>query len=98
MSAAADKARRVLTGASYAITALEIIGELAGDILGKGTHANEYVDVLQAIQTAVSTFMKGLDGEVTPAAIADALAKLRAEISSNDAAANAAVDAKFSPK
>ncbi len=95
MSTTADKAKQVLTGASYAISVLEAIGALSGGVLGKVANIEEYANALTAIQTAVNTVMKGLDGQATPAAIDDALAYLRAKIQSNDLAADQSVDAKF---
>jgi len=97
MSTAADKAKHVLTGASYAITALEVIGELAGQVLNKTSYANEYVHALDAIQVAVKAVIGALEGGgvITHETVEQAIADLRSKIASNDAASDAALDKRF---
>src|SRR5689334_5192987 len=97
MSTAADKAKHVLTGASYAITALEAIGELAGRVFHNTSTVNAYVDALEAIDVAVKAVMGALDGSgaITHETVEQAIADLRAKLASNDAAADAALDQRF---
>ncbi len=81
--------RDALRMAQLAIDSLGMIQGLTRHSGGGATAA------LASISHIVGTLQSGLDGKATPAEIATQLLELRERISDNDAAANAAVDAKF---
>lgn len=82
------------------LKALEIIGELAKAHLG--AHGPEALAALHAIAKVVETVEQGFDGKATlediRTKIDEGEALLHKTIAANDAAAEAAADAKFGPE
>lgn len=86
--------KRLITAALHG---LDVIGSIARSVGGdKGSKA---ANAMTAIGAIVESVQAGFAREIDPAAvlkqIEEALAELEADLASNDAAANAALDAKF---
>lgn len=82
-------------------SAVELVGDIAKLALGADGDENDMLRAaeagLESIVKIVDTVRAGVAGDKTPAEIMAELAKVRAGISGNDKAADAAVDDKFPP-
>jgi hypothetical protein len=88
-----DKAKKFFDMSSVALSALELVGDIAkGELGSRGTSA---VELLELIAKIVEKVKAGFDGTVSAADIKAEIAKMRSDIAANDAAADAAVDEKF---
>lgn len=89
MSTITDDLKSVLKYVEPAITTLEVIQKITGT---GGLPAEE---ALVAINAAIKVFVDGVANDVTPASILADLATLTKGEAADDAAADAAVKAKF---
>jgi hypothetical protein len=101
MSTTIEKLESVFGVISQGMAALEVVGDAATSILttvGKDNDAAVMAKTLVYLKTVIAivdAVGKGLEGTIDPAKIADEIAVLRSTIQANDAAAQAALDAKF---
>lgn len=84
-----DTTKKALRMAELAIDGLEVIQGLTKLGGEKAEHA------LQAIGKIVDTLQSGFDGKATATDVGEMLDLLRAELLNNDAAADAALKARF---
>lgn len=95
MSSWLSKARAVFDMGSVVAAALDLVGDIArGKIGTKNKTARELLDMIALVVERVKA---GFDGKITADEIKAEIAKMRDDLASNDAAADAAVDEKFPP-
>ncbi len=93
MSTWLQRAEESLEKHATALKIIEGIASLVKDALVKpNTDANA---VLQAIERAIDTLIKGFDGKVTQTEVDKVIQGMRDRIAVRDAAKDAALDAKF---
>ncbi len=95
MSDAIQRAQKILAVASAALSALGTVGEVATGTLGRSSALEDATNALRIISEIVNAVRTGIEGTATATDIEDALRVLREKIASNDAGADAALDAKF---
>lgn len=87
-----DEAKKILVVGSSGIHALETIAKLAKGSLGINENA---VTILSIIASITDVIKDGIEGKVPIESVEAAIDQLHADLSANDAAAKAALDAKF---
>jgi hypothetical protein len=88
-------AKRYLDMSSVALSALELVGDIARGKLGSKT--DDAINLLDIISKIVERVKAGFDGKADPADIKAEIAKMRNDLQSGDDAVDAAVDEKFPP-
>lgn len=82
-------------------SAVELVGDIAKLALDKKGDKAGFADAamagIEAIMKVVETVRSGVSGTMTPAQIMAELAKMRADLAANDAAADAHIDDRFPP-
>jgi len=95
MSTTTDKAKKVLAIAGQALSALDAIGIATKGLLAAPGITNEAIAVIEGILAVITTVQQGIDGTVSVQSVEDALKALADGVASNNAAADAAANAKF---
>jgi len=99
MSEVSSKTARIMTGVVHAVEALEAIGKVAQGISDQPVPLNaEIMNSVRGIAALVTTVLSGIRGAITPDDVDKALMEFRGLIKDNDAAADSALDQKFSSR
>lgn len=85
-----DNKDEALEAAQYAVEGLNLIFQLVS-----GAGSSTAAGVVTIIRVVLSSIREGFEGKLTAEQVHKELAKLRANLSSNDAAADAALAKKF---
>lgn len=88
-------ATNVLSIITVGLKAVDAVAEQAKVILGDNHSIDQIEMVAKTLVAVVASIKEGIDGNVSPHAVADDLNKLLGQIADNNAAVDAAIDAKF---